>query len=169
VRFRTSLIFDSAFSRQAELIKAELGEVGIVVDLRLMEFNTWVQRLYVQWDFDMGYTNFTHPPDPDVGWKRIYICSNIVKAPFTNGSGYCNRVVDRLFARAAIEPNLKRRAAIYRQLQRILARDLPVIPLADGIGPWMWHSDFQGFNALGSKGAFSFGEKVWWTKGRRRR
>lgn len=37
VRFRTSLIFDTAFARQAELIKAQLGDVGIAVDLQLME------------------------------------------------------------------------------------------------------------------------------------
>ena len=166
VRFRTSLIFDTAFARQAELIKAQLGEVGVEVDLRLMEFNAWVQRLYVQWDFDMGYTNFTHPPDPDVGWKRIYVCSNIVKAPFTNGSGYCNPAVDRLFDQAAVELDQAERGTIYKQLQRILASELPVIPLVDGIGPWIYRSsEFRGFGNAGSKEPFAFGEQVWWTKG----
>ena len=166
IRFRTSLIFDTAFTRQAELIKSQLGEVGIDVDLRLLEFNAWVQRLYVQWDFDMGYTNFTHPPDPDVGWKRIYVCSNIVKAPFTNGSGYCNPAVDRLFEQAATELDQAKRGAIYKRLQRILASELPVVPLVDGIGPWIYRSsEFRGFGNAGSKEPFAFGEQVWWTKG----
>ena len=170
VRFRTSLIFDAPFSRQAELIKAQLGEVGIVVDLRLMEMNTWVQRLYIQKDFDMGYTNFTHPPDPDVGWKRIYVCSNIVAAPFTNGAGYCNQEVDRLFDQAAIELDEKKRGDIYKRLQRKLASDVPVIPLVDGIGPWIYRSsEFRGFGNAGSKEQFAFGEQVWWTKGTVRR
>lgn len=170
VRFRTSLIFDAGFARQAELIRAQLGEVGIDVDLRLMEFNTWVQRLYVQKDFDMGYTNFTHPPDPDVGWKRIYVCSNIVPAPFTNGSGYCNRTVDRLFDEAAVELDQDERARIYKRLQRILASEVPVIPLVDGIGPWIFRSsEFRGFGNAGSKEPFAFGEQVWWTRGSARR
>src|SRR5215208_3353317 len=78
IRFKTSLIYDSSFARQAELIKSEFGDVGIDVDLKLMDMNSWVRKLYLEKDFDMGYTNFTHPPDPDVGWKRIYVCSNIV-------------------------------------------------------------------------------------------
>ena len=170
VRFRTSLIFDAGFARHAELIKAQLGEVGIVVDLRLMEMNSWVQRLYIQKDFDMGYTNYTHPPDPDVGWKRIYLCSNIVAAPFTNGASYCNQEVDRLFDQAARELDERKRGDIYKRLQRILASDLPVIPLADGIGPWVLRtSEFRGFGNAGSKEQFAFGEQVWWTKGALRR
>ena len=169
IRFRTSLIFDAAWARQAELIKSQLGDVGIDVDLRLMEFNTWVRRLYLEWDFDMGYTNFTHPPDPDVGWKRIYVCSNIVKAPFTNGAGYCNHTVDRLFDRAAVELSRRKRAALYRQIQAIVARDVPVIPIADGIGPWIYRNEFQGFANAGSKAPFAFGERVWWTRGTARR
>ncbi len=166
VRFRTSLIFDAGFSRQAELIKAQLGEVGIVVDLKLMEMNTWVQRLYIQKDFDMGYTNFTHPADPDVGWKRIYVCSNIVAAPFTNGAGYCNPEVDRLFDEAAAELDERKRGDIYKKLQRKLASEVPVIPLVDGIGPWIFRSsEFRGFGNAGSKEQFAFGEQVWWTKG----
>ncbi len=166
VRFRTSLIYDASFSRQAELIKTQLAEVGIVVDLRLMDMNSWVRRLYIDKDFDLGYTNFTHPADPDVGWKRIYLCSNYVKAPFTNGSGYCNQQVDDLFQQATEELDQAKRGAIYRQLQRKLASDVPVIPLVDGIGYWIYrNSEFRGFGNAGSKEQFAFGEKVWWTKG----
>lgn len=166
VRFRTSLIYDPGFARQAELIKTQLGEVGIVVDLRLMDMNSWVRRLYIDKEFDLGYTNFTHPADPDVGWKRIYVCSNYVKAPFTNGSGYCNAEVDKLFDQAAAELDQKKRGDIYKRLQRKLASDVPVIPIADGIGPWIYRrSEFRGFGNAGSKEQFAFGEKVWWTKG----
>jgi peptide/nickel transport system substrate-binding protein len=165
VRFRTSLIFDAGFSRQADLIKSQLGAVGIAVDLRLMDMASWVRRLYTEWDYDMGYTNFTHPPDPEIGWRRIYVCSNIVKVPFTNGAAYCNPSVDRLFDDAATELDEKKRGAIYKKIQKILARDVPVIPLADGIGPWIFRTNFQGYADLGSKGPLSFGEKVWWTKG----
>lgn len=166
VRFRTSLIYDAGFARQADLIKSQLGDVGIVVDLKLMDMNSWVRKLYIDKDFDMGYTNFTHPADPDVGYKRIYVCSNYVKAPFTNGSGYCNEQVDTLFDQAAAELDQKKRGDIYKQIQRKLASDVPVIPLVDGIGPWVFRSsEFRGFGNSGSKEQFAFGEKVWWTKG----
>jgi len=170
VRFRTSLIYDSSFARQAELIKSQLGDVGIDVDLKLMDMNSWVRKLYLDKDYDMGYTNFTHPADPDVGWKRIYVCSNIVAAPFTNGSQYCDRDVDKLFDQAATVLDQRKRGDIYRRLQRKLASDVPVIPLVDGIGPWIFRSsEWKGFGNAGSKEQFFFGEKVWWTKGSARR
>lgn len=166
VRFRTSLIYDVGFARQAELIKTQLGEVGVVVDLKLMDMNSWVRKLYLEKDYDMGYTNFTHPPDPDVGWKRIYVCSNIVAAPFTNGAQYCNKEVDELFEQAAVQLDQAKRGEIYRKLQRKLASEVPVIPLADGIGPWIFRtSKFRGWGNGGAKEGFFFGERVWWTEG----
>lgn len=169
-RFRTSLLYDAGFARQADLIKTQLGDVGITVDLKLMDMNSWVRKLYIEKDFDLGYTNFTHPPDPDVGWKRIYVCSNIVAAPFTNGSQYCNPDVDKLFDQAAAELDQAERGAIYRKLQRKLASEVPVIPLVDGIGPWIFRSsEWKGFGNSGSKEQFFFGERVWWTKGAARR
>jgi peptide/nickel transport system substrate-binding protein len=169
VRFKASLIFDPPFARQAELLKEQLGQVGIELDLRVMDMNSWVNRLYIQWDFDLGYTNLVHPPDPDIGYKRAYVCTNIVKVPFSNGSGYCNRRVDRLFDQAALELNQKKRAQLYQEIQRIIANDVPHIPLVDGIGPWIFSAEFKGFESAGSKATYHFGEKVWWTKGSRSR
>jgi ABC-type oligopeptide transport system substrate-binding subunit len=66
--------------------------------------------------------------------------------------------------------NQRKRGEIYRKLERKLASDVPVIPLVDGIGPWIFRSsEWKGFGNSGSKEQFFFGEKVWWTKGSARR
>lgn len=165
VRLRTSLIFDPGFAPTAELVKQQLRDVGIDLELRVMDFNAWVKRLYIDKDFDIGYSQLTDPPDPDIGTRSVYACSAIVPAPFTNGASYCNRKVDRLFARAATETDTDRRIALYHEVQRIIQRDQPQIFLVDGTGPYIHNADFTGFADAGAMGPYLFGETTWWTKG----
>ena len=165
VRLRVPFIFDQGFAPVADLLKQQLGEVGIALDLQLMEFNAWVKKLYIDWDFDLGYSQFTDPPDPDIGLRGRFTCDNIVKAPFANGGGYCNPKVDELFARAASTPDGSERVEMYREIQSTLVDDQNQIFLIDGIGPYAYDATFQGFEDAGSKQPYYFGEKAWWTKG----
>ena len=166
VRLRTSLIFDPGFARTAQLVKQQLADVGIALDLRVMDFNAWVKKLYIDKDFDIGYSQLTDPPDPDIGTRGVYACSSIVPAPFTNGASYCNRRVDALFARAATETDEEKRLALYEEVQQIIQRDQPQIFLVDGIGPTILKADFKGFADAGAMSPYGFAETTWWTKGR---
>jgi len=165
VRLRTSLIFDQSFAPTAELLKRQLGEVGIALDLNVMEFNAWVNQLYVKHDFDLGYSQLTDPPDPEIGTRRVFTCANRVPAPFTNGGGYCNRKVDALFEQAASEPDQDKRVALYADIQRIIVREQPQIFLVDGEGPYAHDADFTGFADAGAKATYYFGDTAWWKKG----
>lgn len=165
LRFSTTLIYDPSFARTAQLVKEQLREVGIELDLQVMEFQAWVKKLYIDKDFELGYSQVTDPADPDIGLRRIWTCSNIVPAPFTNGAGYCNRRVDRLFTRAATMPPGEQRVDLYKQIQQLIVRDEPHIFLVDGIGPYIYKDEFTGFAQAGSKAPYYFGETVWSQKG----
>ncbi len=165
VRLRSSFIFDQSFASAADLLKQQLGEVGIVLDLQVMDFNAWVKKLYIDWDFDLGYSQLTDPPDPDFGAKSVFTCANIVKVPFVNGEGYCNPKVDDLFTRAATETDRQARAELYKEAQQVIVEEQPQIFLVDGIGPWAYSSRFQGFEDAGSKAPYTFGHTVWDTEG----
>jgi peptide/nickel transport system substrate-binding protein len=130
-----------------------------------MEFNAWVDKLYLQWDFDLGYSQLTDPPDPDFAAKSLFTCANIVKVPFVNAEGYCNPTVDDLFAQAATEANRPKRAELYAEIQRIIVEDQPHVFLVDGIGPWAYSDEFQGIEKAGSKSPYYFGHTAWWTGG----
>jgi len=55
------------------------------------------------------------------------ICSNIKKGvAFSNTAQYCNKEVDELFAKAETAPD-EERTALYAQIQKILAEDIPVL------------------------------------------
>ena len=165
VRLRTSLIFDPAFAPTAALLKQELGQVGIALKLQLLDFNGWVTKLYIQKDFDLGYSQITDPADPDIGSRGLYTCSNIAPVPFSNGSSYCNPKVDKLYARAAREPDMSKRVALYAQIQRILVRDQPQFFLVDAIGPWAWSAKYAGFDQAGAKSPYYFGHTAFSTSG----
>ena len=165
VRLRTTFLFDQGFAPVADILKQELGEVGIVLDLQLVEFNAWVQKVYLQWDFDLGYSQLTDIPDPDFAAKSVFTCASIVKVPFVNAEGYCNEKVDSLFAQASSEADRSKRAALYKQAQQIIVQDQPQIFLVDGIGPWAYSAEFKGIDDSGVKSPYYFGHTAWWTKG----
>lgn len=166
VRFRASFIYDQPLAQAAEVVRAQLAEVGIALEPQVMDFNAWVRKLYIDWDFDLGYSQFTDPPDPDIGLRGRFVCGNIKKVPFGNGGAYCNARVDELFATAASEADEGRRIQMYNEVQRIIVDDQPQIFLVDGIGPVAYDQAFQGFDKAGSKSPYYFGETVWWTQGR---
>ncbi len=165
VRMRTPFLFDQSFAPVADILKQELGEVGIALDLQLVEFNTWVKKVYLDWDFDLGYSQLTDIPDPDFAAKSVFTCANIVRVPFVNAEGYCNEKVDGLFARAATESDRSKRAALYKEVQQIIVEDQPQIFLVDGIGPWAFSSEFKGIDEAGAKSPYYFGHTAWSTKG----
>lgn len=164
-RLRTSLIFDQGFAKAADLLRQQLGQIGVQLDLQVMDFGTWVKRLYMDKDFDLGYSRLTDPPDPDIGVKRAYITDNIRKVPFSNGASYSNPKVDKLFADAARESNRGKRVQLYNQLQKILVEDQANGFLVGGIGSWAWNQEFTGFDEAGSLSLYYFGRTAWWTKG----
>jgi peptide/nickel transport system substrate-binding protein len=165
VRFRASFIYDQSFAPVADLLKQQLGEVGIALDLQLMDFGSWVKKLYIDWDFDLGYSQLTDAPDPDFGAKSVFTCASIVKVPFVNGGGYCNPRVDELFARAAATTNRQERVELYHDVQRIIVNEQPQIFLVDGVGPWAYSTQFRGFEDAGAKAPYYFGSTVWDTTG----
>jgi len=170
VRLRSEFIFDPSFRRQAQFIQKDYADVGIVLELKEMSFSDWVRKLYIEWDFDLGYSNITDPPDPDIGVKRVHTCANIVKVPFANGSGYCNPRVDALFNRAAtlreeFPQKFSERGRLYREIQRILAEEQPHIFLVDGEGPYAYNAAFTGFRDAGHQATYYFGDTAWWRNG----
>ena len=68
--------------------------------------------------------------DPSIGVQRAYWSKNIVPGtPFTNGTHFRNADLDRYFEQASLvaDPPVRRRHFV--AAQRILATELPVIPL----------------------------------------
>jgi peptide/nickel transport system substrate-binding protein len=118
---------DETQKNVAEVIKANLAEVGVVVTVRAApDFPTWAQRVS-SYNYDMTMDNVWNWGDPVVGVARTYVCDNIIKGVvWSNMSQYCNDEVDRLFAEAAEATSEEERTQLYAEVQRILSEDLPI-------------------------------------------
>ena len=120
----------SLYRRTAEFIRPALARVGIAVTVRSQDAPAYLQRVYTDRDFDFTVHPMSNLFDPTVGVQRLYWSKNFRKGlPFSNGSGYQNPEVDRLFEAAAIEPDEHKRKELFNEVQRIIVHDLPDITL----------------------------------------
>jgi peptide/nickel transport system substrate-binding protein len=124
------LPFGPNFVRTAEVVKQNLAEVGIDVEIRTQDTPTYLRRIYTDYDFDLSSTTLSALPDPTLGVQRLYWSKNIVKGvPFSNSSGYSNPEMDAILEATQIENDKAKRAELFRQMQRIAQEDLPIIDL----------------------------------------
>jgi peptide/nickel transport system substrate-binding protein len=119
----------------ARVIASMLAEVGIAVDLRALEFATFFADVK-KGSFQLFSMQIPEISEPDLythffALSRIPTRENLDAG--ANRSRYRNPEIDRLLDAGRREMDRARRIAIYGEVQRILARDLPVVPL--------WHED----------------------------
>ncbi len=131
-RFSLKLIYipGADFRRQGEYMRSALNRLGIKVEILDGDLPTFLRHAYTAHDFDLNINGLGRLYDPTVGVQRIY-WSDGIKNPliWINASHYNNPAVDDLFRRAAVETNNDTRAAQFREIQQIVGRDLPALPL----------------------------------------
>src|SRR5262249_13968841 len=133
-RFAVSFVFAASLQRTAEVVRQNMAEVGVDVQLKGLEVNAANETTFVRKDFDLGIGSYCNGPDPEVGVTRAYVSSNILPIPFSNGASYRNPRVDQLFAQAAATVDVPQRAQLYAEIQDILVRDLPYLWLVEPEG-----------------------------------
>lgn len=138
-----------SFSAYAQLLRAQLAEVGADVTLVPLEPPVFADTVFKARDFDTNVISFCNGLDPEIGVKRMYVTSNIGPVPFSNSSAYRNPKVDQLFdqARSTVEPAA--RTAVYRELQEELVKDLPYLWLVETEANRVFSNQCQGFSAAG--------------------
>ncbi|MBL8698037.1 MAG: ABC transporter substrate-binding protein [Alphaproteobacteria bacterium] len=150
------LPYGEAWKRMGEYIKQALGRVGIAVTLETMDPAAWVQRVS-NWDYQMTVNRLQQFGDPAVGVARTYLSSNIRKGVmFNNTMGYSNARVDELFAKAGETVDDAARRALYREVQRVLADDVPVAWMIEIKTPTITNRKFRDVvtTALGVNDSF---------------
>jgi peptide/nickel transport system substrate-binding protein len=118
----------------ARVIAAQLSEVGIDVDVRSFEFATFFADVKKgSYQLASMQTNELNEPD----YYHFYFhSSHVPDARDPDGGNrwrYRSRDVDRLTEAGRRELDLGKRKAIYAEVQRLVAEDVPVVAL--------WHED----------------------------
>jgi peptide/nickel transport system substrate-binding protein len=112
--------------RLATVIQAQLERVGIRVDVESYDWGTFFGDVKAG-RFQLYALTWVGVRTPDI--FRYVFHSASVPPNGANRGRYRNPEADRLIEAARAEPDLRRQAVLYRELQALLLRDLPYVPL----------------------------------------
>ncbi|MBC8950553.1 MULTISPECIES: ABC transporter substrate-binding protein SapA [Xenorhabdus] len=114
--------------KMAELIQADLAQVGIKMSIRPVE-GRFQENQLMDKTHDMTLAGWsTDSNDPDSFFRPLLSCAAI--ASQTNLSRWCNSAFDDALHEALLNQQLASRIKNYHVAQEILAQQLPVLPLA---------------------------------------
>ncbi|MBP2674729.1 MAG: appA 1, partial [Deltaproteobacteria bacterium] len=128
--------------RVATVIQEQLRQVGILVEIQSLEWGTFYSDVK-KGNFQLYGLTWVGIFDPDIYYHAFHSAS--MPPDGANRGGYANARVDRLTEEARRETSREKRRAMYREVQRILARDLPVFPLWAGRNLLVRDRRLQGF------------------------
>lgn len=124
VRGLTLDIFEGyGYPETGQILQSNLKDAGIEVTLNVMEYNAWNAKVVTNKDFILEIQGGFQGPDPAA------LGSRLMTDAIMNQSSYSNTEVDALFAEGNRTGDLTKRAEIYKQIQAILAQDLPIVPI----------------------------------------
>lgn len=97
--------------RSGEVVAQMLREVGIDVELSVVEWGTWIQRIFLGGDYDMTIIGHSEPRDINVYGNPGYYYH------------YDNPAIGDLLARAEAAPSAEAETAAYQEIARVIAED----------------------------------------------
>ncbi|KEA53645.1 peptide ABC transporter substrate-binding protein [Mangrovibacter sp. MFB070] len=139
--------------KTAELIQADMAQVGVKVVIRAVEGRFQEARL-MDMSHDLTLTGWaTDSNDPDSFFRPLLSCA--ASRSQTNFSHWCDRGFDAVLQQALDSPQLSSRIEAYHHAQQILAQELPVLPLASSLRLQAYRYDMKGL-VLSPFGSASF-------------
>ncbi|KJO62357.1 peptide ABC transporter substrate-binding protein [Klebsiella aerogenes] len=128
--------------KTAELIQADMAQVGVKVIIIPVEGRFQEARL-MDMSHDLTLSGWaTDSNDPDSFFRPLLSCAAIGSQ--TNLAHWCNREFDEVLQKALISQQLASRIEAYKEAQHILARELPVLPLASSLRLQAYRYDMKG-------------------------
>ncbi|MFQ5508384.1 MAG: ABC transporter substrate-binding protein [Leptospirillia bacterium] len=116
--------------RIGEVLQQQLAEVGIAITVRPYEWGTFYSDIK-NGNFQIYTLSWVGIVEPDI-FHYVFHSDSVPPAGANRGH-YKNPKVDALLETGRSTPERKKRRATYREVQKILARDLPYVSL--------WHPE----------------------------
>jgi cationic peptide transport system substrate-binding protein len=128
--------------KTAELIQADMAQIGVKVVIVPVEGRFQEARL-MDMNHDLTLAGWaTDSNDPDSFFRPMLSCAAIRSQ--TNYARWCNPEFDTVLQKALATQQLASRIEAYDEAQNILARDLPVLPLASSLRLQAYRYDIKG-------------------------
>ena len=123
------------------IIQRRLKEVGIAVNIRTIEWASFISRFIKTGDFDAVLLGWGLGLDPDQ--YNIWHSSQQAPGQF-NFIGYHNTKVDALLEQGRLELDPNKRMKIYHAFAAALYEDSPIVYLSAGYGLTAMHKRIRG-------------------------
>lgn len=109
------------YADTATLIQSNLAQLGLNVDIKIMDFSTWLQEAWVDKNFDLSVGSWSGRIDPDGWYYRQYHSEGS-----WNRFHYANDKVDSLLEDGRTTTDTQKRADIYSQVDQIVSEEVPM-------------------------------------------
>ncbi len=120
-------------SRSAEIIQVMFAEIGVTMTIETTEFPAkWVQEVFKNADYDMTIVAHAEPMDIDIYARDSYYFN------------YKNPMLNDLIGKAEHTADPAARDALYGEVQKILAEDVPALYLFVMPKLGVWNSKLEG-------------------------
>ena len=129
--------------KSAVLIQRRLKDVGIQVNIRAIEWASFISRFIKTGDFDVVILGWGLGLDPDQ--FNIWHSSQQAAGQF-NFIGYNNPAIDKLLEQGRTELNPDKRQKIYHEFAKVLLEDSPIVYLSAGYGLSAIHKRVKGID-----------------------
>ena len=137
----TLIVFDDD-QRPAEVLRNQLSEIGLDIQIELLQQAAWNER-WEAGDFEWIINGSVADADPDDGhWNFFYS-----EGPF-NTYSYNNPEVDELLVATRETGDQEERATLFQQVQAILQQDVPHAFCYHTLDTTGFHNDVQGYNPI---------------------
>jgi peptide/nickel transport system substrate-binding protein len=108
---------------EAQVIQSQLAEIGIKIDIRMMELNVYVDT-WLKGDFDMAMALNGGSPDPYTMYNRYWTkAGNLQKV-----AQYSDDTLDSLLQAGRAETDAAKRKVIFSDFEKHIAE----------VSPWIW-------------------------------
>jgi peptide/nickel transport system substrate-binding protein len=124
-----------------QVIQQQLKKVGIDINIKNTSADTFFGTWTVQGDFEMGDWAWIATPDPSL---TTLFSATQVAPKGQNYYRYKNEVATRLMEQSDVTVNVDERAELIKQVQDIMAKDLPLIPMYQRPVVYAYSDDLTG-------------------------
>ena len=145
--------------KTAVLIQRRLKDVGIDVQIRAIEWASFISRFIKTGDFDVVVLGWGLGLDPDQ--FNIWHSSQQAPGQF-NFIGYNNPTIDKLLEQGRLELNPDKRMKIYHEFAKVLLEDSPIVYLSAGYGLTAIHKRVKGINSPAPPAGVGWNSHDWY-------
>ena len=134
-------------------------EVGIKVNIRAIEWASFISRFIKTGDFDVVLLGWGLGLDPDQ--FNIWHSSQQGGDKF-NFIGYNNPAVDKLLEQGRVELDADKRQKIYHEFAKVLLEDSPIVYLSAGYGLTAIHKRVKGIDSPAPPAGIGWNSYDWY-------